>query len=61
MDGTALYEAVGTIFIAQMNDIDLDLIQVLIISLTATIASGITWDELIFFININKYLSNFIV
>ena len=39
MDGTALYEAVGTIFIAQMNDIDLSLIQVLIISLTATVAS----------------------
>jgi Na+/H+-dicarboxylate symporter len=42
MDGTALYEAVGTIFIAQMNDIDLDFIQVLIISLTATVASGMT-------------------
>ncbi|XP_022292195.2 excitatory amino acid transporter-like [Crassostrea virginica] len=39
MDGTALYEAVGPIFIAQMNDIDLSFGQIIIISLTATCAS----------------------
>ena len=39
MDGTALYEAIAPIFIAQMNDTPLTLIQYIIISLTATIAS----------------------
>jgi len=39
MDGTALYEAVAAIFIAQMNNIDLDAGQIITVSLTATLAS----------------------
>ncbi|UYV68783.1 SLC1A2 [Cordylochernes scorpioides] len=39
MDGTALYEAVAAIFIAQMNGIYLSAGQVITISLTATAAS----------------------
>ncbi|ESO83435.1 hypothetical protein LOTGIDRAFT_169299 [Lottia gigantea] len=39
MDGTALYEAVAPIFIAQMNGIDLNFGQIITISLTATCAS----------------------
>jgi len=39
MDGTALYEAVAAIFIAQMNDIDFHFGQIVIVSLTATAAS----------------------
>ncbi|CAL1279167.1 unnamed protein product [Larinioides sclopetarius] len=39
MDGTALYEAVAAIFIAQMNGIDLTAGQVISVSLTATAAS----------------------
>ncbi|CAL8266145.1 unnamed protein product [Gadus morhua 'NCC'] len=39
MDGTALYEAVAAIFIAQMNDIDLDGGQIITVSMTATLAS----------------------
>ncbi|XP_074834261.1 excitatory amino acid transporter 5-like [Carettochelys insculpta] len=39
MDGTALYEAVATIFIAQVNEYDLDLGQIVTISITATAAS----------------------
>ncbi|XP_039542221.1 solute carrier family 1 member 9 isoform X2 [Pimephales promelas] len=39
MDGTALYEAVAAIFIAQMNDIDLDGGQIVTVSMTATLAS----------------------
>ncbi|KAM6979497.1 excitatory amino acid transporter 2-like [Aplochiton taeniatus] len=39
MDGTALYEAVAAIFIAQMNGINLDWGQVITVSLTATLAS----------------------
>ncbi|XP_078286613.1 excitatory amino acid transporter 2-like [Rhinoraja longicauda] len=39
MDGTALYEAVAAIFIAQLNGIDLDPGQVVTVSLTATLAS----------------------
>ncbi|KAL3882278.1 hypothetical protein ACJMK2_028640 [Sinanodonta woodiana] len=39
MDGTALYEAVAPIFIAQMNGIDLSFGQIVTISLTATCAS----------------------
>ncbi|VDM39715.1 unnamed protein product [Toxocara canis] len=39
MDGTALYEAVAAIFIAQMNGINLSFGQVVTVSLTATLAS----------------------
>ncbi|XP_051572205.1 excitatory amino acid transporter 2-like isoform X2 [Myxocyprinus asiaticus] len=39
MDGTALYEAVAAIFIAQMNDIYLDGGQIVTVSMTATLAS----------------------
>uniref|UniRef100_A0A1B6LEI8 Amino acid transporter n=2 Tax=Graphocephala atropunctata TaxID=36148 RepID=A0A1B6LEI8_9HEMI len=39
MDGTALYEAVAAIFIAQMNGIHLGLGDVITVSLTATLAS----------------------
>ncbi|XP_048383467.1 excitatory amino acid transporter 3 [Stegostoma tigrinum] len=39
MDGTALYEAVAAIFIAQLNDYPLDAGQIITISITATAAS----------------------
>ncbi|XP_070816720.1 excitatory amino acid transporter 2-like isoform X1 [Chaetodon trifascialis] len=39
MDGTALYEAVAAIFIAQMNGIVLDWGQIITVSMTATLAS----------------------
>uniref|UniRef100_A0A8C8X092 Amino acid transporter n=1 Tax=Panthera leo TaxID=9689 RepID=A0A8C8X092_PANLE len=39
MDGTALYEAVAAIFIAQMNGVILDGGQIVTVSLTATLAS----------------------
>jgi len=39
MDGTALYEAVAAIFIAQMNGVYLNAGQVITVSLTATLAS----------------------
>ncbi|XP_043915175.1 excitatory amino acid transporter 2-like [Protopterus annectens] len=39
MDGTALYEAVAAIFIAQMNGVKLDAGQIATVSLTATLAS----------------------
>uniref|UniRef100_A0AAX7SBZ8 Amino acid transporter n=2 Tax=Astatotilapia calliptera TaxID=8154 RepID=A0AAX7SBZ8_ASTCA len=39
MDGTALYEAVAAIFIAQMNGISLDWGQIVTVSMTATLAS----------------------
>uniref|UniRef100_A0A8C7SFZ1 Amino acid transporter n=1 Tax=Oncorhynchus mykiss TaxID=8022 RepID=A0A8C7SFZ1_ONCMY len=39
MDGTALYEAVAAIFIAQVNDYELDFSQLVTISITATAAS----------------------
>ncbi|XP_033118636.1 excitatory amino acid transporter 3-like [Anneissia japonica] len=39
MDGTALYEAVAAIFIAQVNGIDLDFKDIITISITATLAS----------------------
>ena len=39
MDGTALYEAIAAIFIAQINNIPLGIGDVITISLTATAAS----------------------
>ncbi|VDK46528.1 unnamed protein product [Anisakis simplex] len=39
MDGTALYEAVAALFIAQMNGVHLSFGQVVTVSLTATLAS----------------------
>ncbi|CAK9298361.1 unnamed protein product [Gordionus sp. m RMFG-2023] len=39
MDGTALYEAVAALFIAQINGIKLNAGQIITVSLTATIAS----------------------
>ncbi|XP_035828686.1 excitatory amino acid transporter 1-like [Aplysia californica] len=39
MDGTALYEAVACIFIAQVNNYDLSAADIIIISLTATAAA----------------------
>ncbi|XP_059585487.1 excitatory amino acid transporter 1-like [Alligator mississippiensis] len=39
MDGTALYEALATIFIAQVNNFDLNFGQIITISITATAAS----------------------
>ncbi|EFN78894.1 excitatory amino acid transporter [Harpegnathos saltator] len=39
MDGTALYEAVAAIFIAQLNGISLGFVEVVTVSLTATLAS----------------------
>ncbi|XP_065906161.1 excitatory amino acid transporter 1-like isoform X3 [Dysidea avara] len=39
MDGTALYEAVAAIFIAQINGISLDFSKIVVISITATLAS----------------------
>ncbi|GAA6098965.1 solute carrier family 1 member 3a [Tachysurus ichikawai] len=39
MDGTALYEALAAIFIAQVNNMDLNFGQILTISITATAAS----------------------
>lgn len=39
MDGTALYEAVAAIFIAQMNGINFNIGEVVVVSLTATAAS----------------------
>ncbi|PAV90771.1 hypothetical protein WR25_12499, partial [Diploscapter pachys] len=39
MDGNALYEAVAVIFIAQLNNVDLSISEVITISITATVAS----------------------
>lgn len=39
MDGTALYEAVAAVFIAQLNGLDLSIGQIVTISITATAAS----------------------
>ncbi|KAI1296730.1 Excitatory amino acid transporter 3 [Halotydeus destructor] len=39
MDGTALYEAVAAIFIAQSRGVDLTLVKLIIISITSTAAS----------------------
>ena len=38
-DGTALYEAVAAIFIAQMNGMELKFVDYVVTSLTATLAS----------------------
>ncbi|CAF1277447.1 unnamed protein product, partial [Didymodactylos carnosus] len=39
MDGTALYEAVAALYIAQLNDIPLNAVKIIVTSLTATLAS----------------------
>ena len=39
MDGTALYEAVAAVFIAQYRGIELHFVKVIIIAITATAAS----------------------
>ncbi|CAF3753047.1 unnamed protein product [Adineta steineri] len=39
MDGTALYEAVAAIYIAQLNNIPLNAIKIILTSLTSTLAS----------------------
>lgn len=39
MNGTALYEAVAVIFIAQLNNRDLSFFELCLTSLTATLAS----------------------
>jgi Na+/H+-dicarboxylate symporter len=39
MDGTALYEAVAVVFLAQASGIDLSFVQLAIIALTATLAA----------------------
>ena len=56
MDGTALYEAVAALFIAQMNGINPNVGQVIAISITATAASigaaGIPQVNIIVIINV---------
>ena len=39
MDGTALYEAIAAIFIAQLNNMDLKFVDLIVTSMTATVAS----------------------
>ncbi|KAF8371856.1 glt-6 [Pristionchus pacificus] len=39
MDGNALYEAVAVIFIAQLNNVELSFVEVITVSVTATVAS----------------------
>ncbi len=39
MDGTALYEAVAVVFIAQALGVELDFVQLLLVALTATLAA----------------------
>lgn len=39
MDGTALYEAVAALFIAQSRNVDLNLTKIIVTSVTATAAS----------------------
>lgn len=39
MDGTALYEAIACLFIADLNGVDLNFGQVIVVAITATVAS----------------------
>ncbi|CAJ0937356.1 unnamed protein product, partial [Mesorhabditis belari] len=39
MDGNALYEAVAVVFIAQLNNVELSFVEVITVSITATVAS----------------------
>lgn len=39
MNGTALYEAVAVLFIAQANDYDLSIVDTIIVALVATLAA----------------------
>lgn len=54
MDGAALYEAVSAIFVAQARHVELDAVKIIIIALTATLASigtaGIPQGGLVTFI-----------
>ena len=61
MDGTALYEAVAAIFIAQSRNVDMTIARVLIVSLTATAASigaaGIPQVCCLKMLNLNSYFA----